>query len=99
MKSRVLHSIVLFLFFQSGMYAQGYYSIRRLPISTSSYNEMAPVIYKNGIIFSSNRKNEVILVTVDQEGNYMYNLYFSERKGPKNWSGGNTVYKRVIHSI
>ena len=73
MRCKILYSIFLFLVFQTGLYAQGYYSVRRIPISTSSFNEMAPVIYKNGIIFSSNKKNNLVLVTVDQDGNYMYN--------------------------
>lgn len=47
---------------------------------------MAPMIYENGILFSSNRKQEVIVVTVDQEGQFLYNLYYSGQKGEKNWS-------------
>jgi len=78
---------------QSGLLAQGYYSVRRLDISTSSSDEMAPYIYKNGIIFSSNKKSDIVLVTIDQEGNYMYNLYYAERKGPKNWSGASLFSK------
>ncbi len=95
MKLRILYSFILYLVVQSGLYGQGYYSVRRLPLSTSAYNEMSPLIHENGIIFSSNKKNDVILVTTDQEGNYMYNLYFSERKGPKNWSGTNLFSKEL----
>ena len=95
MKYRILYSIIFILAIQSGLFGQGYYSIRRLPVSTSSADEMAPFIFKNGIIFSSNRKNDIVLVTVDQEGHYLYNLYFSERKGAKNWSGAELFSKEL----
>ncbi len=57
---------------------------------------MAPSIHENGIIFSSNRKQEVIVVTVDQEGQYLYNLYYSEQKGEKNWSRPVIFAKELI---
>jgi len=65
--------------------SQVFYRADLLPFNSPFDNEMAPVIYKDGIIFSSNRKNDVVLVTVDQEGNFMYNLYFVKNKGGKNW--------------
>lgn len=56
---------------------------------------MAPVIMGKGILFSSNRKNDIVTVTVDQEGNYMYNLYFSERRGEKNWTSAGLFSKDI----
>lgn len=79
--------------------AQVYYKIDRLgsAVNTNTYNEMAPVIIPGGILFSSNRKNDIVVVTTDQEGNYMYNLYFSEKKGEDKWSGSN-IFARDISS-
>lgn len=68
--------------------AQSYYRVDRLgsSVNSSSANEMAPFIFKDGIVFSSNRKNNIVLVTTDQDGNYMYNLYHSTRRGNDNWT-------------
>ena len=95
MKYRILYNIVLLLFAHSGLFAQGYFSVRRVPVSKSSADEMAPFIYKNGILFSSNKKNDIILLTTDQEGNYMYNLYFAERKDQKNWTSAEQFAKEL----
>jgi hypothetical protein len=68
------------------IFSQVFFRIDRLPVNTLSYSEMAPSIFENGIIFCSNRKQDVIVVTVDQEGEYMYNLYFTGRKGKSSWT-------------
>ncbi len=75
--------------------AQMFYRADRLEINSPIDNEMAPVIYKDGIVFSSNRKSDVVLVTVDQEGSYMYNLYFVKKKGYKNWGSVNPFAKEL----
>jgi hypothetical protein len=69
----------------SGLKAQVFYKADRISVN-SSFSDMAPVIYRNGIIFSSNRKSDVVLVTVDQSGNYMFNLYYSENKVSKSFT-------------
>jgi len=76
--------------------AQTFYEAERLPFNTS-YNEMAPVIYNNGLIFSSDRKNNVVVITVDLSGNYLYNLYFAEKKSEKNWSKANLLSKNLLN--
>ena len=63
--------------------AQKNYRVRKLEFNSGEYSEMAPMIYQNGIVFSSNKKNSVILVTTDQDNNYPYNLYYVEKKGDK----------------
>lgn len=81
---------------QNLLTAQTYYEVERLPVNTS-FNEMAPFIYKNGIIFSSDRKNDIVLVTVDLQGNYLYNLYFTEKKSNRNWTRANILSKELIN--
>ncbi len=75
--------------------AQVFYRADRMSINSSTDNEMAPMIYKDGLVFSSNRKNDIVLVTVNQEGDYMYNLYFAEKKGHKNWSSASLFSKEI----
>ncbi|MBN1597918.1 MAG: PKD domain-containing protein [Bacteroidales bacterium] len=91
-----LLKIILFLFSFISAEAQVFYRADRIDINTSTSSEMAPTIYNDGIIFSSNRKNDIIMVTVDQSGNYMYNLYYSKQKSPKNWSAPVLLSKLVV---
>ncbi len=89
-----LNTTILLLLFIPAVNAQVFYRADQLSVNTA-FNEMAPVIYKNGIIFSSDRKSEVVIVTVDQSGNFLYNLYFSKKKGPKNFSSPD-IFAREI---
>ena len=67
------------------LFAQVYFRTERLPFNSAVASEMAPVIYKDGIVYCSNRKDDIVLVTVDQDGGYLYNLYYVENKGGKSW--------------
>ena len=75
--------------------AQVFYRIDRIEINSPIFNEMAPMIFEDGIIFSSDRKSDVVVVTVDQEGSYTYNLYHVKKKGYKNW-GQVTPFAREL---
>ena len=75
--------------------SQIFYRADRLQVNSSETNEMAPMFFKDGIIFSSDRKNDIVLVTVDQEGGYMYNLYFSKKKGYRNWGSAGLFAKEL----
>ncbi|MBN1951816.1 MAG: PKD domain-containing protein [Bacteroidales bacterium] len=75
--------------------AQVFYRAVRLDMNSTSNNEMAPAIYKGGLVFSSNRKNDVIFTTFDQEGNYTYDLYFTRQKSYKNWSDAEIFSKEL----
>ena len=78
--------LIIFISLSNLTDAQVFYRSTRIDINSPISDEMAPAMYKNGVVFSSNRKSEVILTTVDQEGNYTYNLYFAEQKSSRNWS-------------
>ena len=79
---RYVFSIFIIVFSVS-LTAQQHYRVKRLEFSSSEDNEMSPMIYQDGIVFSSNKKNSVIVVTTDQNNNYPYNLYYVEKKGRK----------------
>ncbi len=65
--------------------AQTYYRLERLQINSPVYNEMAPAFYKDGILFSSDRKYDIVQVTKDQDDSYLYNIYYTKRIGKRNW--------------
>jgi hypothetical protein len=88
--------IVFFLLFLSTfLSAQVFYKVERMPFNSSN-NEMAPVIYKNGLIFSSDRKNEVVIVVVDGSGKFLYNLYSTEKSKQNNWSKPEIFSKNLM---
>jgi hypothetical protein len=91
---RKYFSIIGFLCLITTVNAQVFYRADKIDINTS-FSEMAPVPYKNGLIFSSNRKSDVVVVTVDQTGNFLYNLYFSKYKGSKNFSAPSPFAKEL----
>lgn len=95
---QVRYIVIVFLLSNLlSVHAQVFYRTERLPINTSSNNEMAPALYKGGLVFSSDRKNDIVLVTTDQEGNYMYNLYYVTKEGNNNW-GPVSLFSRNIAS-
>jgi len=57
---------------------------------------MAPVLYNNGLIFSSDIKNDIITVTVDQSGNFLYNLYYVEKKKNDKWTKPDLFSKNLL---
>jgi hypothetical protein len=76
--------LILLFFVPAFLLGQQNYRVIRLPFNTSN-GEMAPVIYKDGIVFSSDEKNNVLKVATDLNNNFPYNLYFVQKKG-KRWS-------------
>jgi len=95
MKGLKIILFVLFCFLTLTIDAQTFYRINRLPINTHAFSELAPVIFETGIIYSSNRKLEVIDIT-DQEGKYFYNLYYTKKKDNKNWTKPDVFSKDLV---
>lgn len=74
---------ILLSFFLLQLSAQQNYRVFPLRSLNTDQSEMAPVIYKNGIVFSSDKKSSILMVTTDLSNNYPYNLYYAEKKGRK----------------
>jgi hypothetical protein len=92
-------ALILLLSLCSHLKSQVFYRADRISVN-SSFNEIAPVLYDNGIVFSSDRKSEIVAVTFDQSGNFLYKLYFAEKKDSKNFSSPRlfaTEIKSRIH--
>jgi hypothetical protein len=74
--------LVGFIFLSAGMlYPQNYYGVHRLPFNTQS-KELAPAFYGTGIVYCSDKKNDVIMSYTDLENNPLTNLYLAEQKKP-----------------
>jgi hypothetical protein len=81
----VLRKIFVLLIMISGaevnLLAQSHYEARRLSFNTPS-KELAPAFYNNGLVFCSDRKNDVFLSYTDLNNNFLTNLYRVEQKKP-----------------
>lgn len=83
----------IFIFLSVALTAQNHYRAIRLNINSATDNEMAPVIFEDGIVFSSDKLNSFVSVTSGDSKKPHYNLYFAEKKGrkfasPKPFSNG-----------
>src|SRR5512140_2810252 len=56
------------------------YSVKRMPFNISGFNNISPVIVKDGIIFCSDRRFSSIEDRVGFDGRRLYNIYKAEKK-------------------
>lgn len=55
------------------------YSVTKLPFNSGYYNEISPVIVKDGVIFCSDRRYSGIKDRTAFDGRRLYNFYFAEK--------------------
>lgn len=69
------------------------YKIDRLNINSPDFSDMAPVIFRDGLIFCSNRKNSIFRDNRTWDDNRVYNIYYAEKieterfRNPRLFSG------------
>lgn len=63
------------------LYGQDDYTVKRLPFNTRS-KELAPAFFGNGLVFCSDKRNDVLMSYHDADNNPLTNLYFAEQKKP-----------------
>jgi hypothetical protein len=90
MAKRIKNILTFFVFAFLGLLnlqAQGpsLYMVTRMPFSSPVFNDIAPVIVKDGIIFCSNRKTSSITDATTFEGDHLYSLYFTKKIDTSNW--------------
>lgn len=88
MKSRKYISVIVFLGLTAYLSAQNndLYRIERLPISLNQYNDMAPVVTKDGIVFCSDRNLSAFTDVREFNGEHIYNIYYASRKDSTDWN-------------
>ena len=97
-RSKILYLwIIILLVNITALTGQRSYNIRKLPFNTPIYGEYAPMFYKNGLAFCSNRRNEVFTVTTTQNNEYLTDLYFVKYKDKKRWDDAR-LFSREITS-
>lgn len=68
--------------FNLSLYAQKYFTISRISVSTSVNNEFAPTFINNNLVFVSDRKNDWLKTTTDLQGKPLSDLYFAKQTKP-----------------
>jgi PKD repeat protein len=58
---------------------QSYYEVTRLSFNTKS-KELAPAFYQNGLVFCSDRRNDLLISYTDLNNNPLTNLYQADQK-------------------
>jgi hypothetical protein len=89
MKKGLLPYVILLLlpFACIPVFGQMKYTVEKLPLKNDGSNDFAPVFYKNGIVFCSNRKRENFIVHQNSDGKPFYDLYLAvKNKKTKKWN-------------
>lgn len=82
--NRKIYIIIIIWLISLSAFSQKQIRVQRLPFNKDDIDEISPVIYKNGIVFSANKKSSII-GTTDLENNYPFKLYFIEKKDRRKW--------------
>jgi hypothetical protein len=78
--------IFFFLFLGESSFSQlSAYKIDRMPFSSSLYSDIAPVIFKDGILFCSDRRLNSFSNQTTFQDDRLYNLFFVEKKDSVAW--------------
>jgi len=70
---------------ESAGQSQGSFEIKRLSFNTSVFNEISPVIVRNGLLFCSDRRFSGITDRTSYDGRRLFNVFFSGRKDTLEW--------------
>ncbi len=88
MLRKVINSVLLILLVltcKAQEKKQSLYEIKRISVNESAFSEISPVIYKDGIIFCSDRRFSAVKDRKSFEGKRLYNLYIARKKDSTDW--------------
>ncbi len=78
--------------------AQDLYRVKLLPFNSRIYNDYAPVVFQEGLIFCSDRKYNVLVDYKTPDNNRLLNMLVVERKDSLKW-GSPKILSRKLTSI
>jgi hypothetical protein len=61
------------------------YNIKRMSFSSGLFNDISPVIVKDGVLFCSDRRTSGINDRTSFDGKRLYNIYIAEKKDTTDW--------------
>ncbi len=87
--------LVILLFGLNIAKAQEVYIINKLNFNTTKDNEIAPVFYKNGLVFCSNRANPFMNNYKDTARQRLYNIYLVKQRDSIKWGLAKIFSKEI----
>lgn len=76
----ILLSLVVSAYSQKGTQQPSVYSVRIMPFNVPGFNNISPVIIRDGILFCSDRRYSGIEDVTGFDGRRLYNIYLAEQK-------------------
>ncbi|MGM0530673.1 MAG: PKD domain-containing protein [Bacteroidota bacterium] len=73
---RLIIYLLLFMAAEKAGAQPGHYSAEPAPFSSDQYDEYSPVFYRNGIVFCSNRPDDLFIKFLTKENKENFNIYF-----------------------
>jgi hypothetical protein len=68
------------------------YEITWMPFNTNNFSEISPVIVKDGLMFCSDRRLNIIKDRIAYDDRRLYNIYFVAKTDSANWKKPEEVY-------
>ena len=78
--------------------AQDLYRVKLLPFSSRVYNDFAPVVFEDGLIFCSDRKSNVLIDYKTPDNSRLLNMFMVERKDSLKW-GSPKILSKELSSV
>ncbi len=77
------------------MQAQSPYLPKLHPVSTPVYDELAPVLTREGLIYTTNKPSDANTSITDAQGEYPTDIYISVKNENEKWSDGEIYSERL----
>ncbi len=81
-RNKIILTLVIAFFTGGVTPAQKFFSVRKLSFNGSLTQEYGPTLYKNGVVFCTDRRNKILFKSTDLLNYNNTNLYWSEQKKP-----------------
>lgn len=98
MRKGHIYGVLVALIYSLELFAQMNYRVAELPFNTPA-KEMAPAIYKNSLVFCSDRRNDFLISYMDEDNNPLTNLYQVEKKASGKFSPAKAISKNLNSAL
>jgi hypothetical protein len=79
----ILISVIIAV--DSGAQQPSIYNIKRMSFNSGLFNDISPVLVKDGVLFCSDRRTSGIIDRTSFDGKRLYNIYIAEKKDTTDW--------------
>ena len=93
---RLIIYILLFIAAGKAGAQQGYYSAEPAAFSTDQYDEFSPVIYRDSIVFCSNRPDDLFIKFLTKNNRENFNIYCIHPDDTSTWENPGIFGKKLV---